>query len=391
MGKIEVTLGIVSGILLYKFYIENKVTIKKLLGIYDERKDRPLSSFIHPDISSLIGNTPLMEIKSLSEATGCRVIAKLEYMNPGGSPKDRVAFRIIKDAERAGKLRKSAEIVSTICEGTVGSTGISLTLLSRALGYNCYICMPDDVADEKKNILRALGATVGLVKPVSIINENMYVNQARKYADSLGEYGFFADQFENMSNFLAHYEETGPEIYSQLGGNIDGVVLGSGTGGTLAGVSRYLKEQNPNIKVCLVDPQGSGLFNKVKYDVMYSHEEAEGTRHCNQVDTIVEGVGINRVTKNFSLALVDEAFKISDKEVVEMSRFLMKKEGLFVGSSSAINCVGVVKLAQKLGPGHTIVTLLCDSGARHLTKFWSEKVVEGQGLTPTASELEFIK
>ncbi|RKP15972.1 putative cysteine synthase, partial [Rozella allomycis CSF55] len=317
-------------------------------------------------ITSLIGNTPIMELQSLSKMTGCRILAKLEFMNPGGSPKDRIALRIMEDAEREGKLKPG---LSTICEGTVGSTGISLAMLAAYKKYGAYICMPSDQAKEKSDILEAYGAIVERVKPASIVDDEMFVRRAQNKARELKN-GFFVDQFENESNFNAHYEETGPEIWEQCGGDIDALVLGAGTGGTIAGVSRYLKEKKEDVKVFLVDPPGSGLFNKVKFGVMFAKEEAEGTRKRHQVDTIVEGVGINRITRNFTEAIIDESFKITDDETIEMSRFLMKNEGLFVGSSSAINCVGAVKAAKELGPGHTIVTILCDSGQRHLTKFW---------------------
>ncbi|EPZ32577.1 Cysteine synthase/cystathionine beta-synthase-like protein [Rozella allomycis CSF55] len=371
--------------------------IKQLIYGTKNRSLRPLNDFIHPDITSLIGNTPIMELQSLSKMTGCRILAKLEFMNPGGSPKDRIALRIMEDAEREGKLKPGlstiCEGLSTICEGTVGSTGISLAMLAAYKKYGAYICMPSDQAKEKSDILEAYGAIVERVKPASIVDDEMFVRRAQNKARELKN-GFFVDQFENESNFNAHYEETGPEIWEQCGGDIDALVLGAGTGGTIAGVSRYLKEKKEDVKVFLVDPPGSGLFNKVKFGkkedvkvflvdppgsglfnkvkfgVMFAKEEAEGTRKRHQVDTIVEGVGINRITRNFTEAIIDESFKITDDETIEMSRFLMKNEGLFVGSSSAINCVGAVKAAKELGPGHTIVTILCDSGQRHLTKFW---------------------
>eukprot|EP01018_Ginkgo_biloba_P003650 Gb_40228 [translate_table: standard] len=202
--------------------------------------------------------------------------------------------------------------------------------------------------------------------------------------------GFFADQFENLANFRAHYEGTGPEIWEQTCGNLHAFVAAAGTGGTLAGVSRFLQDQDPDIKCFLIDPPGSGLFNKVTRGVLYTHEEAEGKRLKNPFDTITEGIGINRLTQNFSMARLDGAFRGTDMEAVEMSRFLMKNDGLFVGSSSAMNCVGAVRVARLLGPGHKIVTILCDSGMRHLSKFYNPQYLSAHGLTPCANALEFL-
>ncbi|XP_034677953.1 cysteine synthase 2-like isoform X3 [Vitis riparia] len=323
-----------------------------------------------------IGNTPLIRINSLSEATGCEILGKAEFLNPGGSVKDRVAVKII----------------------------------------------------EESQILEALGATVERVRPVSITHKDHYVNVARRraleaneLASKHGKYigmdadglvqanghiseeekqnsvfssnckgGFFADQFENLANFRAHYEGTGPEIWEQTGGDLHAFVAAAGTGGTLAGVSRSLQEKSPNIKCFLIDPPGSGLFNKITRGVMYTREEAEGRRLKNPFDTITEGIGINRLTQNFLMAELDGAFRGTDMEAVEMSRYLLKNDGLFVGSSSAMNCVGAVRVAQSIGPGHTIVTILCDSGMRHLSKFYDSQYLSQHGLTPTATGLEFL-
>jgi len=206
--------------------------------------------------------------------------------------------------------------------------------------------------------------------------------------------GFFADQFENLANFDAHFTTTGPEIYRQTQGNVDAIVMGAGTGGTLAGVTKYLKTLLPDLRSYLVDPQGSGLFNKVKYNIMYSSTEKEGKRKRHQVDTVVEGVGINRLTRNFAMSegFIDDAIRVTDQEAVDMARYLVNQEGLFIGSSSAVNCVGAVRIARELGPGHTIVTLLCDSGQRHLTKFWNDEYLAKQGLIvkDVVDNLEFI-
>ncbi|KAJ3309717.1 Cysteine synthase 2 [Boothiomyces sp. JEL0838] len=362
------------------------------LSIYylTRRKDVPKG------IEQLIGNTPLIKINSLSRATGCTILAKAEFMNVGGSSKDRVALAVIEDAERKGLIKPNTG--STIFEGTVGSTGISLAIISRAKGYKCHIVMPDDVAQEKSNLLLMLGATVEKVKPCSIVDPNHFVNLARKRAEEMNSsnsdaHGLFCNQFENLVNFDIHYRTTGPEIYKQTGGKIDAFVMGAGTGGTIGGVSAYLKSKLKNIKVILADPQGSGLYNKIRYNLMYTSHEAEGTRKRHQIDTIVEGVGINRLTANFAKAIeyIDDAVKVTDEEAVGMSRYLVNNDGLFVGSSSSVNCVAAVKLARKLGPGHTIVTLLCDSGSRHLTKFWSDEFLQKVGIEAPAEGLDFIK
>ncbi|KAK3811187.1 MAG: cysteine synthase [Benniella sp.] len=333
-------------------------------------------------VAGLIGNTPMMRIKSLSDATGCGILAKAEFLNPGGSTKDRVALSMINTAERDRILTPGNG--STIFEGTVGSTGISLAMIAKARGYNAWIVMPDDVALEKSQLLEKLGAHVEKVRPVSIVDKNQFVNLAKRRAlefgkDANGEgssesqrTGFFADQFENLANFEAHFTTTGPEIYKQTKGRVDAIVMGAGTGGTLAGVAKYLKARLPSLRTYLADPQGSGLFNKIKYNVMYSPTEKEGKRKRHQVDTVVEGVGINRLTRNFAMSdgFIDDAIKVTDQEAIDMARYLVHQEGLFIGSSSAVNCVAAVRIARELGPGHTIVTLLCDSGQRHLTKFW---------------------
>ncbi|PIA25620.1 hypothetical protein AQUCO_11000028v1 [Aquilegia coerulea] len=371
-----------------------------------------------------IGNTPLIRINSLSEATGCEIFAKAEFLNPGGSVKDRVAVKIIEEALNSGELVKGG----VVTEGSAGSTAISLATVAPAYGCKCHVVIPDDVAIEKSQILEALGATVERVRPVSITHKDHYVNVARRRAVEAKELarkqkvsikidaedselvnghaseegkcisifpadckgGFFADQFENLANFRAHYEGTGPEIWEQTGGDVDAFVAAAGTGGTVAGITRYLKEKNPKTKCFLIDPPGSGLFNKVTRGVMYTREEAEGRRLKNPFDTITEGIGINRLTKNFVLAELDGAFRGTDIEAVEMSRFLLKNDGLFVGSSSAMNCVGAVRVAQSLGPGHTIVTILCDSGMRHLSKFYDSQYLSQQKLTPSATGLEFL-
>ncbi|TPX39216.1 hypothetical protein SeMB42_g06411 [Synchytrium endobioticum] len=341
----------------------------------------------------LVGNTPIITIRSLSTLTGCQILAKCEFLSLAGSSKDRVALNIIEHAEEEGLI--TPHTGCTLFEGTMGSTGISLTTIGRAKGYKVHVVLPDDTAREKYELITALGATVERVRPVSIIDRNHFVNVAQRRAEEMSlqaaqtrsqAKGYFCDQFENLANFQAHYNTTGPEIYQQCGTDIHAFVMGAGTGGTIAGVSRYLKPRIPNIKIVLADPQGSGLYHRVLHGVLYSATESEGTRKRHQVDTIVEGIGINRITMNWkqleigrgeTMQYVDDAVRVSDQEAVDMSRYLMAQEGLFLGSSSAVNLVAAVRVARTLGPGHSIVTLLCDSGSRHLTKFWNDDYLKG--------------
>ncbi|TFY71625.1 hypothetical protein EVG20_g1375 [Dentipellis fragilis] len=401
------------------------------------------SNEILDGVTGLIGNTPLVRINSLSDALGVDILGKAEYLNPGGSVKDRVALRIIEDAERQGLLHPFTG--SRIFEGTVGSTGISIATIAHARGYDTTIIMPDDVAVEKVSALQALGADVQRVRPASIVDKKQYVNLAREYAlhftatnthgsthnalppnhphahtlkrsessvvvttaeshgngfaDTNGHAelfeteeeeirtkprGFFADQFENKSNFAAHFDGTGPEIWRQTNGEATAFVSGAGSGGTIAGCGQFLKTMNEDIIVALADPEGSGLYNKVKHGVMYDRKESEGKKRRHQVDTVVEGIGINRSTKNIELALpiIDDAFRITDAEAVSMSRFLVQHDGLFLGSSSACNLMACVKLVKKMGwnSGEKIVTILCDSGTRHYSKFWNEEYLEKAGI-----------
>ncbi|TDZ20284.1 Cysteine synthase 2 [Colletotrichum orbiculare MAFF 240422] len=330
-------------------------------------------------VAGAIGNTPLIRIRSLSEATGRTILAKAEFLNAAGNtPKDRVALSIIEAGEASGLLVPGRG--DTIYEGTVGSTGISLATLARSKGYRAHICMPDDMAMEKVDLLRHLGATVERVPPQPIASPDHFVNLARRRAAEHaakagdGSVGFFADQFESPHNFAAHLATTGPEIVYQTGGKLDAFVAGAGTGGTIAGVAKYLKEEAclPGLQVVLADPQGSGLYNKIRHGVMYSNTEKEGTRRRQQVDTIVEGIGINRITENFEAGreLIDDAIKVTDEQACRMARWLVENDGIFIGSSSAVNCVAACVAASRLPQGSQVVTILCDSGTRHLSKFW---------------------
>eukprot|EP00887_Chlorella_sp_A99_P005240 scaffold1.g5240.t1 len=294
------------------------------------------ASTVAHGLPDLIGNTPLVRINSLSEQTGCEILAKAEFLNPGGSIKDRVALEIIQEALAEGRLAPGG----LITEGTVGSTGVSLAMCAAAHGCRAAIYMPDDVSSEKEQTLAALGAEVVRLRPVSITNPDHFVCRARRRAAS-EDNAIFADQFET---------------------------------------------------VFLIDPPGSSLYNKVTRGVLFTREEAEGRRLKHPYDTITEGIGLNRLTQNFSRARIDGAFKGSDAEAVEMAQYLLRNDGLFVGSSAAMNCVGAVKAARQLGPGHTIVTVLCDGGHRHLSKFHSPRFLEEWGLTPQheGSGLSFV-
>lgn len=338
-------------------------------------------------IEATIGNTPLIKIQSLSKATGRVIMAKAEFLNgAGNSPKDRVALNMIREAESKGLLTPHKG--DTIYEGTVGSTGISLATLARAMGYHAHICMPSDVALEKSDLLLHLGATVERVTPAPITSPDHFVNLARRRAEEHaskakdGSKGFFANQFESEANWKAHFNATGPEIWRQTNGQLDAFVAGAGTGGTVSGVAKYLKEEQKatDIKVVLADPQGSGLYNKVRHGVMYSSTEREGTRRRQQVDTMVEGIGITRLTENFEAGreLIDDAVRVTDAQACRMARWLVEHDGIFIGSSSSVNCVAAVEAAMRLPKGSRVVTILCDSGTRHLSKFW--KHIKEMGL-----------
>lgn len=331
---------------------------------------------VRNDLCDLVGNTPLVRIQSLSKETGCEILAKCEYLNPCGSSKDRVARGILLWALKKGLITKGG----TVVEASSGSTGISLTRLAHSLGLHTLVVIPNDQSAEKIALLQKLGATVELVKPASIVHPDHNVNVARRRAKEIPN-AIFADQFENEQNIIAQIE-TGREIYEQTGGNVDGFVMSAGTAGTIAGVATYLKSKLPNVIIVLADPQGSSLFNAVRHGVLYTNEQSERTLRRHRIDTIVEGVGLDRMTANFNYAskYIDDAVKITDTEVVAMARKLLKEDGLFVGSSSALNCCAAVKLARKLGPGHRIVTVLSSSGEREVTKLYNDDFCRERGI-----------
>ena len=359
-----------------------------LLGLWlgrrrEQTRDRPRIGLL-----DCVGDTPLVELTSLSEALGRRVFAKLEMQNVGGTSKDRAARQILLDAMADGRLQRG----QTVYEGSAGSTGISLALLCKALGLKTHICLPSDMAVEKVQLLQCLGATVERVPPAAFADPEHFCNVAQRRA-AADPNGFFADQFDNLSNCRAHYATTGPELWRQMDGRVDALVVAAGTGGLAAGLSRFLKEQDPRVSVALVDPPGSSLFLLVNSGVAFGAAEREGRRRRRQVDTLCEGIGLTgRVTANFREARLDAAFRCSDQECVDMARFVLEREGLFIGSSSAAHLVGAVKAARRLPPGARVVTLLCDGGWRHLSKFWNEDFLREQGLlVRTCPDLSFVE
>lgn len=311
-------------------------------------------------LTHLIGNTPLVYLRQVSEQTGCDIYGKAEFLNPGGSVKDRTALGIIRDAERRGLLEPGG----TIVEGTAGNTGIGLTLIANALGYKCIVVMPQSQSKEKIELLDLFGADLRLVKATTYDDDNHYIHQAQRLAAKLGETAehgvVWAQQFDNLANMEVHRDTTGQEIWQQTDGKVDGFVCSVGTGGTLAGVGSALKSHNPDIKIGLVDPMGSSLYS------YYTSGElkAEGR-------SIAEGIGIGLITDNLKQAQVDIAFQVGDEEALPYIFDLLKYEGLCLGGSSAINIAGAVRMAEELGPGHTIVTVLCDYGTRYQSKLFN--------------------
>ena len=319
---------------------------------------------VFPDALALIGNTPLVRLKGPSEATGCEILAKCEFMNPGGSVKDRAALSIIRDAEAQGLLKPGGVIV----EGTAGNTGIGLALVGNARGYRTIIVMTDTQSREKQDTLRALGAELVLVAPTAYSNPAHYVHTSRRIAEETPG-ALWANQFDNTANRMAHIRTTAPEIWEQTGGRIDGFTCAVGTGGTLAGVGLGLKEFDPDVVIGLTDPYGAALYN------YYAHGElkAEGS-------SVSEGIGQSRITANLEGAPVDTQFRISDAEGLEQLFGLLEHEGLCVGLSSGINVAGAMALARELGPGKTIVTILCDSGMRYLSSLFNPDWLTTKGL-----------
>jgi cysteine synthase A len=331
---------------------------------------------IRDGIAEAIGNTPLIKLKRASEETGCTILGKAEFMNPGQSVKDRAALFIIEDAVKSGRLGPGGVIV----EGTAGNTGIGLALVGNALGFRSVIVIPDTQSQEKKDALRLCGAELVEVPAVPYSNPNNYVKLSGRLAGELAKTepngAIWANQFDNTANRDGHVQTTGPEIWSQTGGKVDGFACAVGTGGTLAGVGIALKERNKAIKIALADPFGAALYSYYTTGVLKS----EGS-------SITEGIGQGRITKNLEGAPIDIAYRIPDEEAVALIFDLLEHEGLCLGGSSGINVAGAIRLARELGPRHTVVTVLADYGTRYQTKLFNPEFLRTKGL-PVPSWLE---
>jgi cysteine synthase len=310
-----------------------------------------------------IGNTPLIRLRGPSELTGCEILGKAEFLNPGGSVKDRAALYIILDAEKRGLLRPGGVVV----EGTAGNTGIGLALVGNARGYRTVIVIPDNQSQEKKDMLRLCGAELREVPAVPYKDPNNYVHVSERLAKELG--AFWANQWDNTANREGHILSTGPEIWAQTGGEVDGFTCAIGTGGTLAGVATYLKQKNKSIRIAVADPLGAAMYSWFKHGELKSGGSS-----------ITEGIGQGRVTKNIEGAPVDDAYRIPDSEALPIVFDLLKSEGLCLGGSSGINIAGAIRLAQDLGPGHTVATILADSGTRYQSKLFNPAFLKERGL-----------
>lgn len=323
----------------------------------------------HNGMIEAIGNTPLIKLKKASAETGCDILGKAEFMNPGQSVKDRAALYIIRDAEARGTLRPGG----TIVEGTAGNTGIGIALVANALGYKSVIVIPETQSEEKKDMLRLAGAELIEVPAVPYKDDNNYIKYSGRLAQELAEKlengAVWANQFDNVANRQAHIETTGPEIWRQTEGKVDGFTCAIGTGGTLAGTAMYLKAQNPDIRIAAADPMGASMYHWLKH----SELRAEGT-------SITEGIGQGRVTANIDGAPIDDAYQISDEEALPIVFDLLLEEGLCLGGSSGINIAGAMHMARDLGPGHTIVTILCDFGTRYQSKLFNPAFLKEKGL-----------
>jgi len=318
-----------------------------------------------------IGNTPLIRLRLASERTGCTILGKAEFMNPGGSVKDRAAKYILIDALERGVIRQGGVVV----EGTAGNTGIGLTLAGNALGLRTVIVMPETQSIEKQSALKGMGAELHLVPAVPYKNPDNYVHQARRLAERLAttaaEGVLYANQWDNLANREGHLASTGPEIWAQTEGRVDAFICSVGTGGTLAGVAEYLKQRRPDVVTAVADPDGAAIYNWVKHGEL----KAQGS-------SITEGIGQNRVTGNLEGARIDDAFNIPDSEILPVLWELIGEEGLYVGASTALNVAGAIRLARQLGPGRTIVTILCDSARSYESRLFSRDFLTSRGLPP---------
>jgi cysteine synthase A len=324
---------------------------------------------LRPSVIEAIGNTPLIRLRAASEATGCEIWGKAEFMNPGGSVKDRAALAIVQDAVARGALRPGG----TIVEGTAGNTGIGLGMVASALGFRTVIVIPETQSQEKKDMLRMFGAELVEVPAVPYKDPNNYVKYSGRLAETMAKSdpngAIWANQFDNVANRRGHYETTGPEIWEQTGGRIDGFVCAVGSGGTIAGVGMALKERDANVKIALADPRGAALYSFYTTGVLKS----EGS-------SITEGIGQGRITANLEGAPVDFAYQIEDEEAVRIVFDLVEREGLLLGGSSGVNIAGAIRLARELGPGKRIVTILCDSGARYASKLFNPAFLREKNL-----------
>ena len=318
---------------------------------------------IRNSVTDAIGNTPLIKLRKASELTGCTILGKAEFMNPGQSVKDRAALFIIRDAIARGELKPGG----TIVEGTAGNTGIGLAVVANALGFKTVIVIPETQAQEKKDALRQLGAHLVEVPAVPYKNPNNYVKYSGRLAKKLD--GVWANQFDNVANRQAHIDTTGPEIWAQTDGKVDGFVAAVGSGGTLAGVGMSLKSKNKNVKIALADPLGAALFSYYKTGELKS----EGS-------SITEGIGQGRITANLEGISVDDAFQIPDSEAIPVAFDLLEHEGLCMGGSTGVNVAAAIRLAQQMGPGHTIVTILCDYGTRYASKLFNPEFLRSKNL-----------
>jgi cysteine synthase A len=320
-----------------------------------------------------IGNTPLIRLTRASEATGCDILGKAEFLNPGGSVKDRAALGIIADAEASGLLRPGG----TIVEGTAGNTGIGLALVGNARGYRTVIVMPETQSQEKKDFIRLIGAELRLVPAVPYADQGNYVHVSRRLAEELAATepngAIWANQFDNTANREFHRQTTGPEIWEQTGGRVDAFTCSTGTGGTLAGVAMALKERKPEIRIVLADPMGSALYN------WFAHGELR-----SQGSSITEGIGTGRITANLKDAPIDGAIQIPDEEALPLIFDLVQHEGLVLGGSTGINVAAAIRVARELGPGHCIVTILCDGGSRYQSKLFNPEFLRSKGLPTPA-------
>lgn len=317
----------------------------------------------------LIGNTPMIRLRTLSESTGCQILAKCEFLNPGGSIKDRAALAIIQDAESSGRLKPGG----TIVEGTAGNTGIGLAVVGRARGYNTVIVIPETQSQEKKDMIMAAGAKLVQVPAKPYRDPDNYIKYSGRLAEELNKSepngAIWANQFDNVANRNGHYRTTGPEIWRQTDGKIDAFTCAVGSGGTIAGTGRFLKEQNSNVKIVLADPMGAALYNYFKHGELRS----EGS-------SITEGIGQGRITANLEGITIDDACQIPDAEALEIVFSLVEQEGLVMGGSTGINVASAVRLARQLGPGHTIVTILCDYGTRYQSKIFNPEFLRSKSL-----------